>query len=114
MTIGGVAAGLLRALAVSAGSETTNSAPRPKPSLVDRNPPAVKLGQPANDRQTDAQPTFRPMQRAIGLGEQIEHIRQQIGADADAGVPHAEHDVRAFALSAEPNLAARHRCIWPR
>ena len=30
---------------VSAGSETTNSAPRPKPSLVDPNAAAVQLGQ---------------------------------------------------------------------
>ena len=57
---------------------------------------AVQFGQPADDRQANSQAAFRPMQRTVGLGKQIEHVGQQIGADADAGVPDAKHDFAVF------------------
>jgi hypothetical protein len=42
-----------------------------------------------DQRQADAQAALRAVGRAVGLGEQVEHVRQQLGVDAAAVVAHA-------------------------
>ena len=57
----------------------------------------MQFGQPANDRQSDAQTAFGAVQRAIRLSKQIKNIRQQVRPDSNAGIPDAKHDVLPFA-----------------
>ena len=40
---------------------------------------AVHLDQPAHQRQADAQPALRAVERAVDLGEQVEDARQHLG-----------------------------------
>ena len=59
----------------AAGSRTTNSLPLPGPSLVGGDGAAVQLGERPDQRQADAQAPLRAGERAVGLGEQVEHPR---------------------------------------
>ena len=72
------------------GRRTTNSLPWPGPSLCGLDRPAVHLDQPPHERQADAQPALRPVERAVRLREQVEHARQHVRRDADAGVADAD------------------------
>ena len=54
---------------------------------------AVQLGERPDERQADAQPALRAGERAVGLGEEVEHPREQLRRDADPVVPHPEDDL---------------------
>ena len=56
----------------------------PRPALAARlHRSAVHLDQPLDERQPDPKPALRPVERAIRLGEQVEHGGEQVGGDAD-------------------------------
>ena len=61
-----------------------------------------------HQRQSDAEPALRTVRRAFRLGEQVEHLRQQAGVDADAVVFHAQPHARAVMRRAENDRAA----VW--
>ena len=50
----------------------------------------MQLDQLAHQRQPDAEPALGRAQRAVGLGEQVEHLRQHLRGDADARVAHRD------------------------
>ena len=58
----------------------------------------------AHDRQAEAEAAGLARRSGVGLPEPIEHERQEILADADAGVADDDLDVRVDAL--EPHLHA--------
>ena len=70
----------------AAGSRTVNSLPLPGPSLVATTLPAVHLDELLDDRQPDPQAPLGAGERAVPLGEELEHLRQLLGRDADAPV----------------------------
>ncbi len=47
----------------------------------------MELGERANEREPDAEPSLRTVERAVPLGEQLEHLREQSREDSDAVVP---------------------------
>ena len=51
----------------------------------------MHLDQALHQRQPDAEPAVGARGAAIHLGEQVEHARQRIGGDADAGIADREH-----------------------
>ena len=53
-----------------------NSHPLPRPSLLAVTLPPCKLDQLLDDRQPDAESAFGAGQRAVALGEQLEHLGQ--------------------------------------
>ena len=53
-----------------------------------RDAAAVHLDQAAHQRQADAQAALRAAVARIGLHEHVEHARQRLGGNADAGVAH--------------------------
>ena len=72
---------------------------------------AVHLRQRLRERQADAEPGRRPLQRGVDLREHLEDPSELIGGDADAGVPHPYDSAliafRAFsALRGEPDAPA--------
>ena len=84
-----------RRAAVRAGSptpsaqrqlRTRNVAPLPSPSLVRRDLAAVQLDEVAHDREAEAEAAVRARGAAVGLAEALEHVRQEVGRDARAGV----------------------------
>ena len=72
--------------------------PCPSPSLRRVDAAAVHLDQAADQGQADAEPPLGAVERAVGLGEQVEDAREQLRGDPDAGV--ADPDDRLVALSA--------------
>ena len=46
-----------------------------------------------HQRQADAQPVARALERRVDLREHVEDARQVVGGDADAVVAHADHDL---------------------
>ena len=67
---------------------------------------AVHLDQPLHQRQADAQPALRALQRPVHLGEHVEDAGQHLGRDADAGVPDPDHRLLAVPLDGEPDAPA--------
>ena len=54
---------------------------------------AVQLGERPDERQPDARAPLRAGERAVALGEEVEHPREQLGRDADPVVPDADDDL---------------------
>ena len=46
-----------------------------------------------HQRQADAEPAARALERPVGLHERLEDARQQVGGNARAGVAHVDHHV---------------------
>ena len=90
---------------LAAGREITNSLPLPVPSLDAVTRPTVHLGEFLHDGEPDAQPAFRAGDRTLALREQLEHVGQLLGRDADAVVPHLDDDVLAFEPGGQPDPA---------
>ena len=63
-----------------------------------RDVPPVHLHEFAHDRQAEPQTSMGASHRAISLAESLEDDRQYFGANADAGVSDANHDLRPHAL----------------
>ena len=80
--------------------------PLARPLASGLDPAAVHLHQPLHQRQTDAQPALRLLQRPVHLGEHLEDAGQLVGGDADAGVPDRHHDVAALPLGGQPDAPA--------
>ena len=59
--------------------------------------PAVQLDQAPDQGQADPQPPLAAVERAVGLGEQVEDAREQLRGDPDAGV--ADPDERLVPLA---------------
>ena len=74
-------------------------APAAEPLAARLDRAAVHLHQPLHQRQADAQPVARPLQRRVHLREHLEEAGKLFGGDADAGVPHANDRLVAFAAS---------------
>ena len=72
---------------------------------VDRRRAAVQLDQLLHQRQPDAGALVRAAARALDAVEALEHARQLVGRDADAGVAHA-----AARRGRRPRAAGR-RCV---
>jgi hypothetical protein len=66
----------------------------------------VELDEPPHERQSEAEAPTRAVERLRLLHEQIEDALQQVGADALAGIPHAQHGVAVGPLDDHPHLAA--------
>ena len=66
-----------------------NSLPLPGPSLFAGDAPAVHLDELLDDGEPDAEPPFGAGERAVPLGEELEHLGELLGRDADASVPDA-------------------------
>ena len=98
----------------SRGRRTTNSLPRPRPSLWASTAPSVHLDEGADQGQAEAEPSLRAVERAVGLGEQLEDAGEHRGVDPDAVVADAEDDLVSLDLGREPNTAPVLRCTWRR
>ncbi|HSP96210.1 MAG TPA: hypothetical protein VL049_03045, partial [Candidatus Dormibacteraeota bacterium] len=61
----------------------------PDPLAASLDPAAVHLDDLLHQREADAQPAAGAIEGLVGLDEQIEHPRQQVGANADSGIAHA-------------------------
>ena len=70
-----------------------NSLPLPGPSLSAAMRAAVHLDELLDDRQPDAEPALGAGERAVPLGEELEHLGELLGRDADAPVPDADDDL---------------------
>ena len=77
-----------------------------RPVAVRFDGAAVHLHQRLHQRQADAQPVARALQRRIDLREHVEDARQFVGRDADAVVPHSDHGLPAFLLDGQPDVPA--------
>src|SRR5207247_546471 len=73
--------------------------------------PAVQLDEVAHEREADAEPATRALERAVALHEQVEHAGQQLGPDPCAAVAHAEHRALSLRLDAQHDFAARRRVL---
>ncbi len=77
------------------------------------DPAAVHLDQAAHQRQADPQAPLGAAQGPVDLGEHVEHPRQHVGGNADAGVSHRDHHFTrgltspARHLDTAPDLSAR-------
>ena len=67
---------------------------------------AVHLDQVADDRQAQPEAAGLPRRAGVGLPEALEHVGQEVGRDADAGVADRHLDVRVDALQPDLDTAA--------
>ena len=68
-------------------------------------PPCISISCRAIDRPRPSPPRSRAMP-AVRLAESLEHVRQELGRDADAGVADGDFQVRVDALEPDLHLAA--------
>jgi hypothetical protein len=61
---------------------------------LDLDAPAVQLDEVAHDRQSESKSAVTPRRRAVGLTEALEHVRQELRLDPEAGVGHAQLQMR--------------------
>ena len=83
----------------------------PQPLAADRHRAAVQLDQAFDQRQADAQPALRTIERGIDLGEHLEDIGELAGGDADAGILDPDHHLLALRLDLERDRAFRRRVL---
>ena len=69
--------------------------------------PAVHLDDAPHDRKTDAEPAARPVAALDALLKEIEHARQHVRCNADAGILYAQNGVTAFGERANSDLPGR-------
>ena len=79
---------------------------------------AVQFHKALHEREADPQAAVLAVQRAAGLHEKIEDMRQQFGLDARAVVAHGDGDFWRLsaigAFGAERDVDSRRRCICRR
>ena len=73
--------------------------------------PAVQLDEPARQRQPDAEPALRALQRRRDLREHLEHRRQVLRLDADAVVGHRDPQLSAGHRRLQRDAAAARRVL---
>ncbi len=66
----------------------------------------MQLRDAFHDSQTDAQAPFGAGHGAVPLGEQLEHLVELIGRDADTIVFHFEGDLVALVSGRQPDMAS--------
>ena len=71
---------------IISGSRTRNVAPWPFAGAGGMHGAAVHLDDVPHDRETEPEPAGLAGRAGVGLAEALEHVRQEVGADADAGV----------------------------
>ncbi len=71
----------------------------------------MQLGETPDQREPDAQPALRSVERTLALNEQVEHARQQFGLEPDARVGHGDRGRRAIAACADAHRAAPRRVL---
>ena len=62
-----------------------------------------------HQRQPDAEAALRAIHRDIALREQVEHAREHLGRDSDAGIAHADGNISALAAHRDLDASARRR-----
>ena len=97
-----------------AGSRTTNSLPRPRPSLVASTVPPCISTRLRTSVRPRPRPALRPVERVVDLGEQVEDAGEHLGGDADPVVADAEGDVLPLDAPRPGGSARLPRCTWPR
>ncbi len=75
--------------------------PLPLSRALDLGRAAVQLDQVADDRQAEPEPAVGAGDRPVGLAEAVEDVRQEVGADADAGVGHPDDGVAPLLAQAD-------------
>ena len=88
-----------------------NSLPWPDPSLWTAIVPAVQLGQAADERQADAQAALGPIERLVGLDEQVEDVLLHLRGDPDARVADGQDRLIVLAARRGRDSAARIRVL---
>ena len=83
----------------------------PEPFALDGDAAAVHFGQLSGQGETDAEPAFGAIERAVGLGEQVEHAAAHFGRQADAVVGDADHGLAVFGESADLDAPAFGRVL---
>jgi hypothetical protein len=83
------------------GSLIVNVAPRPSPGL--------QLGDMADNRQAQTEPTVLSSRRALRLAKSVEHVGQEFRSNPLAGVADRDHGVRTHPFQLYINLASRRR-----
>ena len=90
------------------GRRTMNSLPLPGPSLRASTVPPCISTRRLDQRQPDAQPPLRPVQRALALGEQVEDLGQEFRARCPTPVSRTRMATwSASPLGRQPDLPAR-------
>ena len=64
-----------------------------------------------HQRQPDAQPAFRAVERPFRLREELEDTGQEFGGYADPCVPHPHYTLVALGLDGQPNVTAFMRVL---
>jgi hypothetical protein len=67
---------------------------------------AVHLDEGTHERQPDAEPALRALERSVHLREHLEDVRQRRRRDADSTIAHAHDRAFAVTLGAEPDPPA--------
>ncbi len=80
------------------GSDTVNVAPWSFPALATVTRAAVQLHEVADDGHAEAESAVLPRERAVRLGEALEHVRQERRLDPLAGVGDRDDDVAGLRL----------------
>ena len=91
-----------RGWTIITGSCNVKVAPCPSPALAACDGAAMHLDEMPDDREPEAEAAGLARRSGIRLAKALEDVRQEIGADADAGVADDDLDVRVDAL--EPHL----------
>src|SRR6266436_4288714 len=66
------------------------------------------FGDPASDREAEPGPVGLPAGRVAAI-EALEHVRQLLGGDANAGVAHDDRGPAVLRRYVQPNATARRR-----
>jgi hypothetical protein len=63
----------------------------------------------ADDGEADSETAFTACDGAFTLREKLEHLRQALGIDADAAIPHRHADLTILRRGAQGDVPARRR-----
>ena len=71
----------------------------------------MKLHETASQREADAESSERPIERLLGLSEQLEYPRQHLGPNAPSRVRHAQHGVTGLTGDVDLDGTTRRRVL---
>ncbi len=69
----------------------------------------MKLGERLDEGQPDAEPSLRAVERAVGLGEEVEYPCEQLWVHSQAIVLHAKDHILPFDSSNEQDTSSGRR-----
>ena len=90
-----------------------NALPLPRPALVGADGAAVELDEVANDREPYAEASSGAVRGLPLLGEQIEHVRQELGVMPMPVSFTREDDLVPFLTRLDRRCRPRGRCTSP-